>query len=87
MDEMTQQNAALVEEAAAASESMDEQGKNLQRLMSFFEIGQDIAASVETAPVEEEKPTTPAKKRTAKKKAAAKKASPAESNDDEWDEF
>lgn len=87
MDEMTQQNAALVEEAAAASESMDEQGKNLQRLMSFFEIGQDIAASVETAPVEEEKPTAPAKKRTAKKKAAAKKAPPTESNDDEWDEF
>ncbi|MDQ7073150.1 MAG: methyl-accepting chemotaxis protein [Gammaproteobacteria bacterium] len=38
MDEMTQQNAALVEQAAAASESLDEQGKSLQKLISFFEL-------------------------------------------------
>jgi len=35
MDEMTQQNAALVEEAAAASESVDEQAQTLRQLMSF----------------------------------------------------
>jgi len=38
MDEMTQQNAALVEEAASASESMEEQAKGLIRLMEFFNI-------------------------------------------------
>jgi methyl-accepting chemotaxis protein len=38
MDEMTQQNAALVEEAAAASESVDTQARNLQQLMAFFTI-------------------------------------------------
>ena len=38
MDEVTQQNAALVEEAAAASESMDEQAKGLGQLMEFFKI-------------------------------------------------
>ncbi|WP_077528730.1 methyl-accepting chemotaxis protein [Vreelandella utahensis] len=36
LDEVTQQNAALVEEAAAASESLDEQTTSLVDLMSFF---------------------------------------------------
>lgn len=39
MDEVTQQNAALVEEAAAASESMSEQARNLSQMMDFFDIG------------------------------------------------
>src|SRR5262245_13855157 len=38
MDEMTQQNAALVEEAAAASESVDTQARSLQQLMVFFTL-------------------------------------------------
>ena len=38
MDEMTQQNAALVEEAAAASERVDTQARSLQQLMAFFTI-------------------------------------------------
>jgi len=41
MDEVTQQNAALVEEAAAASKSMEEQAYKLVELMSFFRMGQD----------------------------------------------
>ena len=36
MDDMTQQNAALVEEAAAASASISDQAKNLTQLMTFF---------------------------------------------------
>lgn len=36
MDQMTQQNAALVEQAAAASQSMSEQAQDLNRLVSFF---------------------------------------------------
>lgn len=87
MDEMTQQNAALVEEAAAASESLDEQGKNLQRMMAFFDVGDDSVEVDETpAAVAPEPKATP--KRSAAKKPAAKKTPPAvESNDDEWDEF
>jgi methyl-accepting chemotaxis protein len=82
MDEMTQQNAALVEEAAAASESLDEQGKSLQRMMEFFDTGN------QTQTVAEKKPKAAAKKRADTKKTAAKKAPPAaESADDEWDEF
>jgi methyl-accepting chemotaxis protein-1 (serine sensor receptor) len=36
MDEVTQQNAALVEEAAAASKSMEDQALKMVELMSFF---------------------------------------------------
>jgi methyl-accepting chemotaxis protein len=38
MDEMTQQNAALVEQASAASEAMGEQAAGLNRRMSFFTL-------------------------------------------------
>ncbi len=38
MDEMTQQNAALVEEASAASESMSEQSRAMKQLLSFFNV-------------------------------------------------
>jgi methyl-accepting chemotaxis protein-1 (serine sensor receptor) len=43
MDEMTQQNAALVEEAAAAARAMHEQAGELARQVSFFQLGQDAA--------------------------------------------
>ena len=38
MDRATQQNAALVEETASASQSMGEQARELQELMSFFKL-------------------------------------------------
>ncbi len=38
MDEMTQQNASLVEEAAAASEAMGAQAQQLDTLVSFFKL-------------------------------------------------
>jgi methyl-accepting chemotaxis protein len=39
MDEMTQQNAALVEEAAAAARSLEDQARLLAQLMGFFKLG------------------------------------------------
>ncbi len=39
MDEVTQQNAALVEEAAAAAESLQQQAGNLSNRVSVFDIG------------------------------------------------
>jgi len=39
MDQVTQQNAALVEEAAAASQSMQEEAANLAQIVSVFELG------------------------------------------------
>ncbi|MCE3603288.1 methyl-accepting chemotaxis protein [Massilia sp. P8910] len=41
MDAMTQQNAALVEQAAAAAESLHEQTVNLSRAVSIFQIDVD----------------------------------------------
>ncbi|MCV6638505.1 methyl-accepting chemotaxis protein [Candidatus Albibeggiatoa sp. nov. NOAA] len=42
MDEMTQQNAAMVEEAASASESMAEQALILREQTDFFKINHDL---------------------------------------------
>jgi methyl-accepting chemotaxis protein len=39
MDEMTQQNAALVEEAASASEQLGQQADTLENLLDFFDTG------------------------------------------------
>jgi methyl-accepting chemotaxis protein len=49
MDQVTQQNAALVEEAAAATESMQEQAQNLAQAVSVFKLdgGQRAAAAVQ----------------------------------------
>lgn len=41
MDEVTQQNAALVEEAAAAAASLEEQAHGLVGAISIFNVGQD----------------------------------------------
>jgi methyl-accepting chemotaxis protein len=38
MDEMTQQNAALVEQAAAAAESLEEQARNLAQSVAIFRL-------------------------------------------------
>ena len=39
MDEMTQQNAALVEEATASSKAMEDQAQGLLEQVDFFKIG------------------------------------------------
>jgi methyl-accepting chemotaxis protein len=38
MDEVTQQNAALVEQAAAASKSLEAQGQQLSGSVAFFRV-------------------------------------------------
>jgi methyl-accepting chemotaxis protein len=45
MDEVTQQNAALVEQAAAAADSMQDQAAKLLGMVSIFKLGQNDAAS------------------------------------------
>jgi methyl-accepting chemotaxis protein len=55
MDDMTQQNAALVEQAAAAAESLHEQTVNLSEAVSIFKID-----GVEAAPVADEQYEEPA---------------------------
>ncbi|MBC7499962.1 MAG: hypothetical protein H7315_05640 [Herminiimonas sp.] len=50
MDEMTQQNAALVEQAAAAAQSMQDQAAMLARSVSVFKLdaGTQYAARIAT---------------------------------------
>lgn len=45
MDDVTQQNAALVEQAAAAAEAMDEQTAGLQKLTSLFKVDSHFVSS------------------------------------------
>jgi methyl-accepting chemotaxis protein len=45
LDELTQQNAALVEEASAASQAMAEQARSLSALMEKYEVAQRGALS------------------------------------------
>ena len=86
MDEMTQQNAALVEQAAAASESLDDQAKSMQRMMSFFDVGEESApAPVARVAAEKPAPVARAAAKPTKSKPAPRPAAP--SSDDEWDEF
>ncbi|MGN7981373.1 methyl-accepting chemotaxis protein [Burkholderia sp. 22313] len=49
MDEVTQQNAALVEEAAAAAQSLDEQAARLRETVSVFQIADEAARPVVAA--------------------------------------
>jgi methyl-accepting chemotaxis protein len=92
MDEVTQQNAALVEEAAAAAEALEEQAQNLAVSVATFKVeegaGGTAAARRLPAPAQ-----APARKGTALAKAvpgkaAAKpRAKPQPDDDGEWEEF
>jgi methyl-accepting chemotaxis protein len=49
MDNVTQQNAALVEQAAAAALSFDEQARQLQAAVAAFNVGEPSAQTHEGA--------------------------------------
>ena len=50
LDQMTQQNAALVEESAAAAESLKDQAQRLAGMVSHFQLGAAAAAPAGAAP-------------------------------------
>jgi|GEM_PF-1373114 len=49
MDDITQQNSALVEESAAASESLSEQAKTLDSLINYFQLAQNAQRNSSSA--------------------------------------
>ncbi|QQR69558.1 MAG: MCP four helix bundle domain-containing protein [Alphaproteobacteria bacterium] len=51
MDEMTQKNAALVEESAAAAGSLNEQSANLTEIMGFFQTEQGRVKATAPKPI------------------------------------
>ncbi|ASU38572.1 hypothetical protein hmeg3_09870 [Herbaspirillum sp. meg3] len=78
MDQTTQQNAALVEQAAAAAGSLEEQARRLKEAVAFFQAGEVAAV---TAPAFTSRPAKPVVKAatagTAVRKPAASVASSA----------
>ncbi|MBB5608127.1 MULTISPECIES: methyl-accepting chemotaxis protein [unclassified Janthinobacterium] len=84
MDEVTQQNAALVEEAAAASHSMQEQAAELAQVVGFFKTGN--AVTTQKAKTERRTPA-PAPVIAAAPIRKAVAAAPARTSDSEWEEF
>ena len=87
LDQVTQQNAALVEEAAAASEAMDGQARDLRELMKFFKTGDDAdiqAPAPSRAAVEKARP---AATKTAARRPAQSPRSAVKGDDEEWQEF
>lgn len=59
MDEVTQQNAALVEEAAAASRTMQQQTHNMMSRLKFFKTGDSDIHVPYQAPAPESRPERP----------------------------
>ncbi|MBI3479052.1 MAG: Tar ligand binding domain-containing protein [Nitrosomonadales bacterium] len=90
MDEVTQQNAALVEEAAAAAESLQEQAQNLTVSVATFKMDGGGSRAVAMKPAK----TAPVAKAPARKAPVAQpvgkpagKASAKPTDDGEWQEF
>ncbi len=103
MDAMTQQNAALVEEAAAAAQSLQDQAAELAHVVSVFKLvegevahvmapsGLDRPAPAAPAPkprAPAARPSKPALKQPATASAASKPKKIANAGaNDEWEEF
>ena len=90
MDELTQQNAALVEEATAASQAMVEQVRGLNEMLARFQVGVAELAAPGFAPTSQAARAAEAAARPARsaarpagrgrRRGGAAKASPAETN-------
>jgi methyl-accepting chemotaxis protein len=100
MDDVTQQNAALVEEASAAAQALTEQASNLAELISRYRVGEGSSApapraaawptAVAAAPAVERRAATrplTGKKRPMTVSAAAVPARAAGAAAEEWKDF
>jgi methyl-accepting chemotaxis protein len=65
MDEVTQQNAALVEQAAAAAQSLDDQAAKLKTAVATFRLGNGNASAPALARAPAQRAAVPAGKRAA----------------------
>ncbi len=91
MDQVTQQNAALVEETSAAADAMRMQAAKLAEAVAVFRTGEAVAAVAKPVAVAPRavKPALPATTPRAAAKTAApvRKAQLARTAGDEWEEF
>lgn len=94
MDEMTQQNSALVEENAAASRTLQEQSVGMQERISFFQLEDTgnprgktrglSSSSQERRPIKAQIPATPAQAMPMKKIGKSNSSAAAA---EDWSEF
>jgi methyl-accepting chemotaxis protein len=70
MDQMTQQNAALVEQATAASQSMADQARELTTMIGKYRVGESDAAGSAASP------TAPAERRPSNRPLGGKSSAP-----------
>ena len=95
MDQTTQQNAALVEEAAAASQAIVEQAQSLAAMIARYNVGAESRAAAggtarsvsSSAAVERRAVSRPWAKAPARKPVAAAPNAAAAGTDAEWNEF
>ncbi|WP_188419978.1 methyl-accepting chemotaxis protein [Oxalicibacterium solurbis] len=93
MDQVTQQNAALVEEAAAAADSLQDQAKQLAQAVSVFRTGSNMAAAAVQAKPQHRAISSSVAAAPARSAApAAPRSVPApkpvvNTNTDDWEEF
>ncbi|MBQ0799908.1 MAG: hypothetical protein KBT63_11555 [Porticoccaceae bacterium] len=97
MDSITQQNAALVEEAAAASEAMGVQAQQLKELVAFFQLSdndaleeQSIGSSMPNAPAPPSIQPGKANQlaaRSASKTTSINRPGEDKNKDEEWSQF
>ncbi|GAA0356455.1 hypothetical protein GCM10009092_20860 [Bowmanella denitrificans] len=83
MDEMTQQNAALVEEAAAASESLQGQAQQLARQVATFKLDQQH----QVASLPPAKPKVQAVRLTKENRKSKPTMAKVAVEEDEWESF
>lgn len=84
MDEMTQQNAALAEEASAASESSVSKAVDMVRLVEFFRTSNSGRSAAVENSVEEQAAAPARSRNTSKVKPAPRTVV---EDDDEWEDF
>lgn len=91
MDEATQQNAALVEEAAAAAESLVEQALQLSDVVSVFKLGNESAKKdrrASASPMRNTSPSKPVAQAKVNHKVATKATVKTGTDDSgDWEEF
>ncbi|URV29559.1 methyl-accepting chemotaxis protein [Burkholderia gladioli] len=82
MDEVTQQNAALVEQATAAAQSMADQAESLRAAVSIFKVESRPRAAAETTPVR-----ATADRAVQRREAAKPTRAPVKAEGGEWATF
>jgi len=87
LDDMTQQNSALVEEAAVTSETLKEQAQSLKEQVAFFNTGKKTIPEAVRSYQKTLAASKPQPKEQANKSVTLIPRQLAQSDDEEWEDF